>query len=905
MTGGLLWQRVAWSDEREAIETAPVVSGETAFVVVSALRRIRPERNVVERRAVVCFRIATGELVWRSPLPVPQAPREEDAPGTVAGPFVTATSLFVLEDRGTLYCLEAATGELRWARRLETPASPAGSESALPGSGWCVAAKDRVVAVRAGSPRVECLAPDSGRRVWSQDAGSSLRWLATDGMSVFVAAKDFRALKMSDGAPAWRSDPGEPPIAPGCLAGDMILVPTTNALHLYDAKKEQLAERIVWPERRPMTHLVASGRDVAGLSGDGVCKFGRPGPIVEAPRSAQSGKTAPPAGSAPKEPSPPSPAEMASRFFPGIKVNPQQESARDFVAVGRPLTESPLDWVVYDSSTHKLRCVSASTAVKWETPFSGNVRLIEFDRNYLYVWCADRVEVRDMFENGKLLFSKQAQAREKPNYAEGHILLAYERDEGGSKRTHLAGYDAPVQREFDVAINDLGLRELAAYTWEGERILLIGSGEKGGRACFAVRFDADRPILEDQGRRRVSFSQAVDFARTVWLTLEGKVIIALPRGDAILSWDMSNGQRGWRCEIPRGLRDGKRQDTPLAFVGRCGTYLLWYRLPTQPKGDRLFGVTDLRSGQRLCTVEAQEAVVYNGRLYSISGNAVRAHDLRSGQVIREIEYPPRGGKPRWLQPCGNRLVVALADDSGPVRRAILQDPDLGGGVARSRDQSSSRYIEIPFYSDPIVIDGWLDDWDRVQMRWEEIASWRPVLDRSGQPAFGQPSKGDFSARWRACCSEEALCLAVAVRDKRVEPNRWSDCPWIGDSVEVALSGGSLARNMPTFTLALEGPGQCWAAGPRLPADQARVRYDPIEGEIVYEMAFRWSWLRQAGILAQQTLPERIELAMAIAVNDSDGTGLRGSLEWGEGLAESWNPSGWKTLRLKWDSRGRR
>ena len=904
-TGRLLWQRVAWSDERESVETAPVASGENAFVVVSTLRQLPPERTVVARRAVVCFRTATGEKVWRSPLPIPQAPRPEDTPGTVAGPFVCAASLFVLEDRGPLYCLDAATGEMRWARRLETPEPPAGSKPARPGSGWCVAAKDRVAAVGAGSTRIECLDPDSGRRLWSQDAGADIRWLATDGASLFVAARDFRALKMSDGAPGWRSDPGEPPVGPGCLAGNIVLVPTTNALHLYDAKKEGLADRIIWPDGRPMTRLATSAGDVAGICGDGVCAFGKPGAIIAAPRPAQSAGSAPPTGPARKESGQASPEEMASRFFPGIRLNPQQESARTFAGVGRSLTESPSEWVVYDSSAHKLRCVSASTAVKWETPFSGDVRSIEFDRNYAYVWCADRVEVRDMFENGKPLYSKQAQAREKPVYAEGHILLAYERDEGGSKRTHLAGFDAPAHREFDIAIGDLGLRELAAYTWDAERILLVGSAERGGRACFAVRFDADRPILEDQGRRRVAFPQAADFAHTSWFAFEGKAILATPRGDAILSWNLANGQRGWRSDIPRGLRDGSRQDTALALAGRCGSYLLWYRLPAQPRGERLFGVTDLRSGQRLCMVEAQEAVVYNGRLYTLSGSAVRAHDLRSGQVIREIEYPPRAGKPRWLQPCGNRLVVALADESGPVRRAILQDPDLGGGVARSRDQGASRYTEIPFAADPIAVDGWLDDWDRAQPRWEEIAGWRPVLDRSGRPVFSQPSKDDFSARWRACGSEDALYLAVAVRDNHVEPNCRSDCPWIGDSIEVALSGGSLARNMPTFTLALEGPGQCWAAGPRLPADQARVRYDPIEGEIIYEMAFPWSWLRQTGVLAQPTMPASLELSMAIVVNDSDGGVLRGSLEWGEGLADSWNPSGWKTLRMRWDNRGRR
>jgi len=897
-SGRLIWQRVAWSDEPEAIETAPVVFGDCAFVVVSTLRRVRSERATVVRRAAVCFRIANGELLWRTLLPSSRVAGDEAAPGSVGVPSVGATGLFVLEDRGTLYSLEPATGEIRWARLLEKPAAE--PSPIHPGSGWCVAAGDRVCAARAGSPQVECLDARSGERVWVQEAGAPVGWLAIHGKQVFVADRELRALEMANGAVAWHGEAAESPIGPGCFVGELALIPTANALHVYDLKNGRLADRIVWPDKRPLTHLIASAGDLVGMAGDTVCKFGKPGQIVEAPK---------PQRTDPKQPSVASPTaggavqsaqQMAARLFPHIAINPNRETAPSIARIGRPLAESPTEWVVYDSSAHQLNCFSANepTRPRWQAAFQGDIRSIEFDRDYVYLWCPDRVEVRGLREDGRQLFSKAAKTDRKPVFEEGRILLTYERGEGSSKQTRIAGFDRRTRREFDVPIGSLGLQKLAAYVWDGDRVILLAGDNKPGYACYPARIEGDRLKLEDiQGRPQRIYNR-VDAADVPWVAFERTAVFAAPLGDAVYAWDLAAARQAWRSPTTeRGGRKGDQGAQSLALLGRSGHYLLWQRLPAQPADDRLIGITELQSGTRVGAVEGRQAIVFQGRVYSLSGRVLRLHEFRTGKVIREIVYQQRGMQPVWIQPFGDRLVVALADEQGTIRQAMFQDPQLGEAGPRGADGRAARFTEVFLNRDPIIIDGWLDDWERVQMGWQQITDWRPVLDRSGRPVAEPRAPNDLTARWRACIGEDALYLAVKVHDERAVSARWSDCPWTGDSLEIALAGESPQRNLPTFTLALDGPGQCWAAGPRLPAEQARVRYDPIEKELVYEMAFPWTWLYKASILSAQTLPERTSLAFALSVNDDDGRGLIGSLEWGEGLSESWNPSAWKALRF--------
>jgi len=890
-TGRLLWQQVAWSDEPESAETAPVAVGDCGFVIVSSLKRFRPDRLVVEHRAVVCFRLETGELVWRSPLPSPRPPTANDTPGGVVAPVVNGMNVWALEDRGTLYCLNRATGEIRWARMIEgAEADPLGR----PGSGCCVADDDRVCVARSGSPQIECLSGQSGQRVWAKTVGANVRWMATDGARVFVAEQQMRALTLAGGAQVWHGDPAEPPLGPGCVADDVVLVPTVNALHAYEAKGGRLADRLPWPEKRPLGHLIASNEGVIGLADDFVCKFGKPGllPVTQVPPQPPPSRTPSQDASVTAEQE-----NVLSRFFPNLRVNPRRSIRESFAAIGQPSTDAPSQWVVYDSEARRICCYSAdrSTEPRWQREFVGNVRSIEFDEKFLYILCNDRLEIRNL-QDGQELFRKQTgPIVGKVLFGPGRVLWTYEREEGRSKRVYLAGHDARSRRGFDVPIADLGLQTLGMYSWDGDRVRLLGDRRAGERIYLAARIQGEQLRAENQGVAADERVRTVNFSNVVWTAFENRAIFLGAENQAIYCYNLSDGKRLWKCQ----LDNDNRNKRPIVFPGRYGRYLVWSVAANEPVNERNMGVIDVQTGDKLATVEGQEAFLYKGRLYSLSGRLLRAHEMRDGRVVKAIQYlHNRRGTPVWAQPFGNRLIVALADDQGVIRELVFQDPELAEVVARGRGDHEGRWTELPVHREAIRIDGAVDDWERVRLGWQEISTWRPVADRNGRPVGGERSAGDCSARWRACVRENALYLAVAVRDDRIEPNRWSDCPWIGDSLEVALRGELFARNMPTLTLSLEGPGQCWAAGPKLPPDRTCARYDPLEHEIIYEMAFPWSWLSKAGVLASRGQRGRTEIALALVVNDNDGFGIKGGLEWGEGLAVSWNPSSWQGLRFE-------
>jgi hypothetical protein len=789
-----------------------------------------------------------------------------------------------------LYGLDYATGDIQWARSIVGPES---EPNARPGGGLCAGAGGRVCVVRAGSPQVECYDSQSGQRLWSQNAGAIVRWLATDGARVLVAAKEMRAFALADGAPAWHGEAAEPPIGPGCLAGDLVLVPTANALHIYEARTGRLAGRLVWPEKQPMTHLVASQDEVVGLMDDTVCKLGKPGltPVVLAP---------PPPAAKPSPPAPKPAAEQpsadeiaAQRWFPGVHMNPGVSLRETFSRIGRPLTDSPSDWIAYDASARQLRRTSPGRlpTLRWQIGLEGNIRSIEFDEGFIYILGDDRVEIRRM-NDGAEMFKRQGPAIRQPLFGQGKALWAYERGQGEAKTIHLAGVMARLRRELDVAISEFGLQDLCAYCWEGERLSLLGDKPGGGRVFVTGRIRGPGLAADLRSFPADEVVRSVDFNRTAWTVIDNRLLFVGPERASIYAYSVYDGKRLWKCS----LEGENKKRLPLVFLGRSGRYLLWSQVAPVATEARRIGIFDLQSASNVATIEGHHAFFFRGRVYSLNGRALCAHEIQNGRVIKAIQYPRRPDQPVWAQPFANSFVVAMASESGPIRQVLLQSPDLTEAVTRVRGDQSSRQIDIPIHREPIQIDGSLGDWDGVRMEWQEISTWRPVLDRNGKPLVGQRPPG-FSARWRACIKDNALYLVAAVRDGRIVTNRWSDCPWIGDSIEVALRGERFARNMPTLTLSLDGPGQCWAAGPRLPADQVCVRYDPLEREIVYEMAFPFSWLNKAGILAGRGQRGRAELAFDLAVNDNDGAGLLGSLEWGEGLADSWNPSEWMTLRL--------
>ena len=74
-----------------------------------------------------------------------------------------------------------------------------------------------------------------------------------------------------------------------------------------------------------------------------------------------------------------------------------------------------------------------------------------------------------------------------------------------------------------------------------------------------------------------------------------------------------------------------------------------------------------------------------------------------------------------------------------------------------------------------------------------------------------------------------------------------------------------------------------------PGVQAKVVRDETAHTTTYEIAIPWSTL---GFAAEDRL-----LSTTVVINENDGTGRRGWLTWGKGVAETKNPALFNAVRL--------
>jgi len=879
-SGRFLWQRVAWSAEREAIETPPVADGERAFVVVSTLREIKPGVLGAGCRAVICFRVETGALLWRRPLPHEGRPESAEPLGSVAPPLVLGESVFVLEGRGLLHCLDEATGAIRWVRKVNAPRAQVGSR--WDGSRW--AGKGDRIFIATGGERVECFDIRTGRRLWSRPLESEIRYLAAGKTVLFAVGDRVEALLAASGVSEWTAGLPAPAVGPGCIADDLLFVPTERALCIFQAEDGRVVSRLKWPSPRPMSHLVVAGDALVGLAGDAVCKFGR----LKAPKVREGGRSVGGAiGGLSGE-------DLSRLFFADalFRERAKPTISSPTAVVGVPLVESPSEWVVYDPRAGILRCISARAdeTPSWEVPFRAPVLSIRFDGKYVYLRCIDRIEIRDI-RTGEAVFSEKSEAEGPVVFDSGRALWLEKRNDGRGQRFYLRGYDAAKESGFVASADDLGLKRLRAWCWQGERVYILGDQPNGRRVYLSAsvangRLGSVRKLADADSRIR-----SVNFDRARWIAADRRLCIFAAETQNIYCYSFETGKRLWKST----LEDNGR---PILYFRRVGPYLFWSRGPRRAGKDLYFGANEIASG-RLRKVRAATACIWGKSLYVVEKGKIRAYEV-AGSKVSELKLPFRGARAVRIDPFGGDLVLALANRQGRICDGIIISADLASAASRQVSQAASpRSTEIPFHTGPICADAWLDDWDRVRMSWQDVRDRRSAAGEGDRPRPGRSSaEDDLSARWRACATDEALCLVVVVHDDRISPDKFSDCPWNGDSVELALMGESFASESPVFCLALGGPGQCWAAGPPLLPDKAAVRFDPIEKALVYEMKLPWDWLRKLGIRPERLQGGWSELGFALVINDRDGDLFRGGLEWGSGLFERWEPAEWRTLRFR-------
>jgi methionine-rich copper-binding protein CopC len=174
-----------------------------------------------------------------------------------------------------------------------------------------------------------------------------------------------------------------------------------------------------------------------------------------------------------------------------------------------------------------------------------------------------------------------------------------------------------------------------------------------------------------------------------------------------------------------------------------------------------------------------------------------------------------------------------------------------------------------------------------------------ALEGTGTPPVtGWGGAGDLSGRLWLTHDTSNLYVSARITDNvQSQPNRDSAI-WGGDSLQIGLTAGAPGEATRTHEIgaALTDAGTVdvarWSPTDlpgRPPGVQAKVVRDAAAHTTTYEVAIAWSTLELA--------PGDRLLSSTVVVNENDGSGRRGWLTWGTGVAEAKNPAGFNAIRL--------
>jgi hypothetical protein len=183
-------------------------------------------------------------------------------------------------------------------------------------------------------------------------------------------------------------------------------------------------------------------------------------------------------------------------------------------------------------------------------------------------------------------------------------------------------------------------------------------------------------------------------------------------------------------------------------------------------------------------------------------------------------------------------------------------------------------------------------------------------DLAGVPGFdlladgevkmsGHQGADDLSGQlWFTWDADNLYLSARIVDDTHHQPNTGADI-WAGDSIQFSAAAGMPGETSRFYEygLALTSSGPQvyrWLAaegetGPVTDAD-VQITRDEAAKETVYELALPWSRLAPFD-------PDNRLLSLSLLVNDNDGVGRKGWIEWGGGIGSGKNPALFKPVRL--------
>jgi outer membrane protein assembly factor BamB len=221
-----------WSQKPPAeLWRRPIGPGWSSFAVDGDLFYTQEQRG--EHEVVTCYRVSTGEPVWRHRDSV-RFYESNGGPGPRGTPAVSNGRVFALGATGILNALDEKTGAVVWSRNAAT-------DTGAPMPGWGFTASPVVVddlLVVATSGRLGAFDSETGQPRWTYKTGgsgySSPHVVTIDGVTqiVLLSGRGATSVAPKDGALLWdhQWDIGTAIVQPVVLPGGDILVALCYAM---------------------------------------------------------------------------------------------------------------------------------------------------------------------------------------------------------------------------------------------------------------------------------------------------------------------------------------------------------------------------------------------------------------------------------------------------------------------------------------------------------------------------------------------------------------------------------------------------------------------------------------------------------------------------------------------------
>jgi trimeric autotransporter adhesin len=231
--------------------------------------------------------------------------------------------------------------------------------------------------------------------------------------------------------------------------------------------------------------------------------------------------------------------------------------------------------------------------------------------------------------------------------------------------------------------------------------------------------------------------------------------------------------------------------------------------------------------------------------------------------------------------------LTLAGDWS-ARVAIAGQPDAtasGTLVATSQAPTTVDYH-------PITVDGALDDLTGATAIDLDTQGTRTLSPDGGAADLG-------GTVWLTY-DEKNLYLSAKITDDVHAQFSTGNLTWNGDSIQLGVSNGAPGEQKPAFselTMALTSNGpELWRGSALLdapgPVDGAKVDITRDETAKVTDYEVAVPWARLDGIQPSDRI-----LSASLVVNDNDGNGRKGFIEWGQGIATSKDDGLFKLMEL--------